>query len=153
MSTPVFVDIEISTQADGALSSRVPIPLPEDPYKAIRQANLVEADIESEPFEDLIETETPESTYTIASPTSLPDSTPPTCHVGESEDSDTSGVRSMPSDSTAPLSPDHQLTHASPTLVPTIRRNARMAMRVSPAVSPGLSAGIEEVAAMSDLAF
>ncbi|GKC02349.1 hypothetical protein Tco_0993959, partial [Tanacetum coccineum] len=30
-----FVDPEISTQADGAQSSRVPVPLPEDPYEAI----------------------------------------------------------------------------------------------------------------------
>ncbi|GJS87959.1 hypothetical protein Tco_0770595 [Tanacetum coccineum] len=35
MSTPVFVDPEISTQGDGAQSSRVPVPLPEDPYEAI----------------------------------------------------------------------------------------------------------------------
>ncbi|GJU15993.1 hypothetical protein Tco_1143959 [Tanacetum coccineum] len=38
MSTPVFVDPEISTQADGAQSSRVPVPLPEDPYEAIRSS-------------------------------------------------------------------------------------------------------------------
>ncbi|GKB98753.1 hypothetical protein Tco_0984890, partial [Tanacetum coccineum] len=36
------------------------------------------------------------------SPTSLPDSTPPACHVEESEDSDTSGVRSTSSDSVDP---------------------------------------------------
>ncbi|GKE58312.1 hypothetical protein Tco_1497497, partial [Tanacetum coccineum] len=35
MSTPVFVDPKSSTQADGAQSSRVPIPLSEDPYEAI----------------------------------------------------------------------------------------------------------------------
>ncbi|GJT19793.1 hypothetical protein Tco_0878499 [Tanacetum coccineum] len=78
MSTPVFVDLEISTQADGAQSSRVPLPLPEDPYKAIRQAYLDGTNTESEPFEDPVETETPESPYTIAPPTSLPESTPPT---------------------------------------------------------------------------
>ncbi|GJY22553.1 hypothetical protein Tco_0396211 [Tanacetum coccineum] len=78
MSTPVFVDPEISTQADGAQSSRVPVPLLEDPYEAIRQAYLVGTDTESEPFEDPIETETPESPQTVAPPTSLPDSTPPT---------------------------------------------------------------------------
>ncbi|GJU43224.1 hypothetical protein Tco_1200490 [Tanacetum coccineum] len=78
MSTPVFVDPEISTQADGAQSSRVPVPLPEDPYEAIRQAYLDGTDTESEPFEDPIETETPESPLTVAPPTSLPESTPPT---------------------------------------------------------------------------
>ncbi|GJY25301.1 hypothetical protein Tco_0400027 [Tanacetum coccineum] len=73
MSTLVFVDPEISTQADGAQSPRVPVPFPEDPYEAI--------------------------------------STPPTRHAEESLDSDTSGARSMPSDSTAPLLPDHPLSH------------------------------------------
>ncbi|GJY56379.1 hypothetical protein Tco_0455494 [Tanacetum coccineum] len=115
MSTLVFVDPGISTQANGAQSSRVPIPLPEDPYEAI--------------------------------------STPPTCHVEESEGSDTSGARSTSSDSTAPLSPDHPLNHTTPTLVPILRRTARMAVHVPPAMSPELSASIAEVAAMSDLEF
>nr|GFA97687.1 hypothetical protein [Tanacetum cinerariifolium] len=61
MSIPVFVDLEISILADRVQSSQVSVPLPEDPYEAIRQAYLVEADTESEPFEDLLETETPES--------------------------------------------------------------------------------------------
>ncbi|GKE88573.1 hypothetical protein Tco_1566048, partial [Tanacetum coccineum] len=123
MSTPVFVDPEISTQADRAQSSQ------------------------SEPIE------APESPHTVASPTSLPDSTPPICHVEESEGSDTSGARSTSSDSTVPLSPDHPLTHTTFTLVPVIRWTARMAVRVPPAMSPGLSASVAEVAAMSDLAF
>ncbi|GJV35344.1 hypothetical protein Tco_1407821 [Tanacetum coccineum] len=75
MSTPVFVDSEISTQADGAQSYRAPVPLPEDPYEAIRQAYLDGTDTESKPFEDPIETETLESPLTIALPTSLPEST------------------------------------------------------------------------------
>ncbi|GJT79583.1 hypothetical protein Tco_1053925 [Tanacetum coccineum] len=58
-------------------SSRVPVPLPEDPYEAIRQAYLDGTDTESEPFEDPIETETPESPLTIAPPISLSESTPP----------------------------------------------------------------------------
>ncbi|GKE00814.1 hypothetical protein Tco_1388797, partial [Tanacetum coccineum] len=40
MSTPVFVDPEISTQADRAQSSRVPVPLPKDPYEAIRTIRM-----------------------------------------------------------------------------------------------------------------
>ncbi|GJW96614.1 hypothetical protein Tco_0178422 [Tanacetum coccineum] len=110
MSTPVFVDPESSTQADGAQSSRVPTPFLEDPYETIRQDCLVETDTESKPFEDPIDTETPESPHAIESPTLLPDSTPLACHTEESEDFDTSGVRSTSSDSTAPLSPDHPLT-------------------------------------------
>ncbi|GKE82545.1 hypothetical protein Tco_1552545, partial [Tanacetum coccineum] len=47
-------------------------------YKAIRQAYLVGTDTESEPFEDPVETEAPESPHIVAPPTSLPDSTPPT---------------------------------------------------------------------------
>ncbi|GJR60077.1 hypothetical protein Tco_1502239 [Tanacetum coccineum] len=81
MSTLVFVDPESSTQADGAQSSRVPAPFPKDPYEAIRQACLVETDTESEPFEDPFDTETSESPHTVASPTPLPDSTPPACHT------------------------------------------------------------------------
>nr|GFB63919.1 hypothetical protein [Tanacetum cinerariifolium] len=78
---------------------------------------------------------------------------PPTCHVEESEGSGTSGVRSMSSDSTMPLSPDHPLTHTTPALVPMLRRIAHMVVRVSSVMSPGLSASITEVAAMSDSAF
>ncbi|GJT30278.1 hypothetical protein Tco_0910553 [Tanacetum coccineum] len=40
MSTPVFVDPNISTHADGAQSSRVPVPLPEDPYEATRTVRM-----------------------------------------------------------------------------------------------------------------
>ncbi|GKC28415.1 hypothetical protein Tco_1035709, partial [Tanacetum coccineum] len=77
MSTPVYVDPKSSTQADGAQSSRVPVPLPEDPYEAIRQAYLDGMDTESKPFEDPIDTETPESPLAIAPPIPLSESTPP----------------------------------------------------------------------------
>nr|GEW38765.1 hypothetical protein [Tanacetum cinerariifolium] len=40
MSTLVFVDQEISTQADGAQSPRVPVTFPEDTYEAIRIARM-----------------------------------------------------------------------------------------------------------------
>ncbi|GJZ43074.1 hypothetical protein Tco_0590329 [Tanacetum coccineum] len=40
MSTLMFIDLESSTQADGAQSSRVPVPLPDDPYEAIRIARM-----------------------------------------------------------------------------------------------------------------
>ncbi|GKC31739.1 hypothetical protein Tco_1039033 [Tanacetum coccineum] len=77
MSTLVFVDPESSTQADEAQSSRVPVPLLEDPYEAIRQAYLDGTDTESEPFEDPIDTEIPESPLAIAPPIPLFKSTPP----------------------------------------------------------------------------
>ncbi|GJU34920.1 hypothetical protein Tco_1183274 [Tanacetum coccineum] len=97
-------------------SSQVPVPLPEDPYEAIRQAYLDGTDTESELFEDPIDTETPESPLTVEPPTSLLESTPPT-------------------------------------LVPILRRTARMAVRVPHAMSSGLSASMAEVAAMSESAF
>ncbi|GJU10954.1 hypothetical protein Tco_1133350 [Tanacetum coccineum] len=95
--------------------SRVPVPLPEDPYEAIRQAYLDGTDTESESFGDPIDNETPESPLTVATPTSLPESTPST-------------------------------------LVPILRRTARMAVRVSPAMSSGLYVSMAEVAAMSESA-
>ncbi|GJT62709.1 hypothetical protein Tco_1006242, partial [Tanacetum coccineum] len=101
----------------------------------------------------LVKTETPKSPHTVASPTSLPDSTPPTRHAKESEGSDTSGARSNPSDFTTPLSPDHPLTHTTPILAPFLCRTAHMAVRVQPAMLPSLFVSIVEVAAMSDLAF
>nr|GEV76536.1 hypothetical protein [Tanacetum cinerariifolium] len=136
----MFINLEISTQADGAQSPQVPIPFYEDPYEAIRQTYLVETEIH-------------ESPHTVASPTILPGSTSPIRHAEDSVDSDTPGTRSTSSNSTAPLSPDHPLTHASPTLVSIIRRIAHMAVRVSPEMSPSLSGSIAEVVAMSDLAF
>nr|GEX28365.1 hypothetical protein [Tanacetum cinerariifolium] len=143
MSTPVFADLESSTQADEAQSSRVPVPLSEDLCEAIRQAYLVGTDTESEPFEDP-ESETPESPYIVA---------PPTCHVEESKGFGTSGARSTSSDSTVPLSPDHTLTYTTPVLVLILHRYAYIAVRILPMMSPGLSAGIAEVADMPDLTF
>nr|GEX91803.1 hypothetical protein [Tanacetum cinerariifolium] len=144
ISILVFVDLEISTQADEAQSFQVLVQLPNDPYKAIRQAYLVGTDDEFDPFEDPVETETPESPYTIA---------PPTCHVRESEGSGMSGARSTSLDSIATLSLDHPLTHTSLVLVPSLHMNARMAMRILPVMSPSFSVNIAEVAVMPDSSF
>ncbi|GKA74828.1 hypothetical protein Tco_0781130 [Tanacetum coccineum] len=67
-------DIKRGVEVD---SSRVPVPLPEDPYEAIRQAYLDRTNTESEPFEDPIDTETLELPLSIALPISLSESTPP----------------------------------------------------------------------------
>ncbi|GJS52311.1 hypothetical protein Tco_0625673 [Tanacetum coccineum] len=131
--------VEMS-QADRAQSPRVPVPFPEDPYEAIRQTYLVE-------------TETPESPYIEASATPLIDSTPPTRHAEDSVDSDMSGARPTSLDFTTPLSPDHPLTHTTPTLVSFLRKTACMVVRVLPAMSHGLFVSIAEVEAMSDSAF
>ncbi|GKD45304.1 hypothetical protein Tco_1269949 [Tanacetum coccineum] len=152
MSTRVFVDPESSTQPDGAQSSRVPAPFHKDPCEAIRQACLVETDTESEPSKDLIDTDTPESPHVVAPPTPLPDSTPPAYHIKESEDSDTSGARSMSSDSTTPLSRDHPLTRTSPTPTPSHASFHRMTVRAQPVMSLGHSARVAEALALSDSA-
>nr|GEW25638.1 hypothetical protein [Tanacetum cinerariifolium] len=59
--------------------------------------------------------------------------------------------------STAPLSPDHPLTQASPTPTPTQalfhRRTVRMTVRAQLAMSPGLSTRVTEVMTLSDSAF
>ncbi|GKA58356.1 hypothetical protein Tco_0757544 [Tanacetum coccineum] len=123
---------------------RIAICLSSSSVRCLESAYLDGADTNSEPFEDPIETETPES---------LPDSTPPTCHVEEPEGFDTSSARSTSSDSAAPLLPDHPHTHTIPTLVPVLCRIARMVVRVPPTMSPGLSASMAEVAAMSESIF
>ncbi|GJU35897.1 hypothetical protein Tco_1184251 [Tanacetum coccineum] len=46
-----YVDSETITQAYGAQRSRLPVPLPDDPYVAVRQAQLVDTDTESDPEE------------------------------------------------------------------------------------------------------
>nr|GEU34877.1 hypothetical protein [Tanacetum cinerariifolium] len=51
MSNPPYVDSETITQADKAQSSRVPVPLLDDPYVVVRQAQLVDTNTESDPKE------------------------------------------------------------------------------------------------------
>ncbi|GKE31283.1 hypothetical protein Tco_1450605 [Tanacetum coccineum] len=57
------------------------------------------------------------------------------------------------SDSTTILSPDHPLTHVSPTPTPTRvsfhRRTVRMVVRTQPTLSPGMSSRIAEATALS----
>nr|GEZ04806.1 hypothetical protein [Tanacetum cinerariifolium] len=114
-----------------------------DLYEAIMQAYLEGTDTEFEPFQDP-ESETDESSHIVA---------PPTCYVEESKGSGTSDERSISSDSTVPLSPDHPLTHTTPVLVPILCRTARMAVHVPPVMSHDLYAGIAEVVAMPNSAF
>ncbi|GKC42802.1 hypothetical protein Tco_1060524 [Tanacetum coccineum] len=57
MSTPAYADSKTITKADGAQSSRMPAPLPDDPYVAVRQAHLVDTDTESELDEAPLEAE------------------------------------------------------------------------------------------------
>ncbi|GJX60718.1 hypothetical protein Tco_0292108 [Tanacetum coccineum] len=81
MGTPTQICVwsypNFSALAGRPFSSQVPVPLLEDPYEAIRQAYFDGTDTESEPFEDPIDIETPESPLAIAPPVPLSESTPP----------------------------------------------------------------------------
>ncbi|GJT49837.1 hypothetical protein Tco_0975994 [Tanacetum coccineum] len=152
MSTPAYVDSETITQADEDQSSRVPVPLPDDPYVAVRQAQLVDTDTESDPEEAPLKAE---ELQPLGSRVPLMSE--------EFEVSKTSGTRTVSSyslvslDFTAPLSPDHPLTHVSPTTSPTRvsfhYSTVRMAVRTHPTLSPCMSARIAEAAALSPFSF
>ncbi|GJX69297.1 hypothetical protein Tco_0305024 [Tanacetum coccineum] len=120
-------------EVDEARLIRVPVPLPDDPYVAVRQAQLV--DNESDPEEAPSKAE---ELQILGSRVPL---------IGEEfEAFEPSGTRTTSShslassDSTALLSPDHPLTHVSPTPTPTRasfhRRTTRMIVRAQPAMSP-----------------
>ncbi|GJU00957.1 hypothetical protein Tco_1111295 [Tanacetum coccineum] len=120
MSTLAYVDSETITQVDGAQSSRVPFPLPDDPYVAVRQAQLVDTDTESDLEEAPLEAE---ESHPLGS--RVP-------RISEEfKASKSSGTRTVSShspvslDSTAPLSPDHPLTHVLLTPTPTEFRSTR----------------------------
>ncbi|GJW52231.1 hypothetical protein Tco_0093582 [Tanacetum coccineum] len=136
MSTPTHFDSEIFPQTDEGQSSRVPIPLSDDPYRAVRQSHLNDTDIESGPLEDLRDIEISQPPLVVPSP--VPSSNDLHLTVGQdhtlatidteseqkeapseieefraSKPSDTritSSHSSASSDSITPLSPDHPLT-------------------------------------------
>ncbi|GJZ89864.1 hypothetical protein Tco_0661791, partial [Tanacetum coccineum] len=176
-------DSEIILQIVRAQSSRVPTPLPDDPYVAVRQAHLVNTDTEFGPVEDPRETQVPHPLLVVPSPIPSSDDlhltigrahTPATIDT-ESEPEEapskteefeafepsntriTSSHSSASSDSSAPLAPDHPLTQTSPTPAPTQvlfhRRTACMAVRTQPTLSLGMSARIAKAAALSPSSF
>ncbi|GKF02618.1 hypothetical protein Tco_0029541, partial [Tanacetum coccineum] len=118
------------------------------PSLSVRQAQLV--DTESDPEEAPSEAEELQS---LGSRVPLMgeefDAFEPTCTRTDSSHSSAS------SDSIAPLSLGHPLTHISPTPTPTRvsfhRRTTRMVMRTQLTLSPGMSARIAEAAALSHL--
>nr|GEY30159.1 hypothetical protein [Tanacetum cinerariifolium] len=122
------------------------------PNLSVRLAQLVDTKTESEPKETPPEAE---ESQPLGSRVPLKGE--------EFEASELSGTRtisshsSASSDSTTPLSPDHPLTHDSPTLTPTRvlfhRMTTRMAVRTLPTLSPGMSARIAEAAALSPSSF
>ncbi|GJS71446.1 hypothetical protein Tco_0704287 [Tanacetum coccineum] len=150
MSTPAYVDSETITQDDRAQSSRVHVPLPDDPYVAVRQAQLV--DTESEPEEAPSEAEELQSLGSR-----VPFMGEELEAVKPSRTRIDSSHSSASSDSTTPLSPNHPLTHVSPTPTPTRvsfhQRTKRMAVCTQPTLSSGMSARIAETAALSPSSF
>ncbi|GKC49094.1 hypothetical protein Tco_1071839 [Tanacetum coccineum] len=112
MSTLAYVDSETITQADGAQGSRVPVPLPDDPYVAVRQAQLVDTELELE--------EAPSEAEELQSLGSRVPLMGEEFEAFESLGNRTDSSHSSTSlDSTTPFSPDHPLTHVSPTPTPT----------------------------------
>ncbi|GJY23099.1 hypothetical protein Tco_0396757 [Tanacetum coccineum] len=94
MSTPSHFDSEIISQTNGAQSSRVPTPLLDDPYVAVRQAHLVDTDPKSEPFGDVRETEIPEPLPIAPAP--VPSSDDPYLIVGQTHTLATRDTKSEP---------------------------------------------------------
>ncbi|GKC18463.1 hypothetical protein Tco_1020613 [Tanacetum coccineum] len=139
MSTPTHFDSEIISQTGGVQSSRVPTPLPDDPYVTVR-------------------TTPPPSDHTPTSPDPTPVSPLTNEEFEASKPSDTritSSHSTASSDSTTPLSPNHPLDQISPapTRVLYYRSTARMVMRTQPTLSPGMSARIAEAATLSPSLF
>ncbi|GJR35326.1 integrase, catalytic region, zinc finger, CCHC-type containing protein [Tanacetum coccineum] len=121
MSTSAYVDSETITLADGAQSSRVPVPLPDDPYVAAE---------ESQPLGSRVPLTDKEFEASKLSGTRIDSSHSPAL-----------------SDSTTPLSPDHLLTQVSPTPTPTRDSTFRKRYRSSyktPSPSPSLTLPVQK---------
>ncbi|GKF54420.1 hypothetical protein Tco_0161330 [Tanacetum coccineum] len=129
MSSPSAPTVpETITPTDRARDSIVITPFHDDRYMIVRQAYTpIATDIESEPFEDPIETEETQPLCHRAAPLSpddtsaSPDYTLDTLHSNEdSEPMESFMTRiASPSGSTSPLSPVHPLTQTSPTSKPS----------------------------------
>ncbi|GJS79783.1 hypothetical protein Tco_0729664 [Tanacetum coccineum] len=95
ISTLAHIDPETISQTDRARSSRVPIPLPDDPYMAVRRAYLATiTDLESEPFNDFRETEIPHPL--LIAPLLVPPSDDPCLIVGQNHTPVTIYTKSEP---------------------------------------------------------
>ncbi|GJY55445.1 hypothetical protein Tco_0454560 [Tanacetum coccineum] len=112
MSTSAHFDSEIISQTVRAQSSRVPTPLPDDPYVAVRHAHLADTDTKSGLVEDLkeIEDHTPITVNTESKPEEAPSETKEFEASKPSDTRITSSHSLASSDSIAPLSPNHPLT-------------------------------------------
>nr|GEZ67580.1 hypothetical protein [Tanacetum cinerariifolium] len=99
MSTPAHFDSEIFLRINEAQSSRVPVPLSDDPYRAVRQSHLADTDTESGPLKDLRETKIPHPLLVV--PSSVPSSDDLYMTVGQDHTPITIDIESEPKE--APL--------------------------------------------------
>ncbi|GJV89116.1 hypothetical protein Tco_1533054 [Tanacetum coccineum] len=166
MSSPAPTNTETIPPAGGARGSPVPMLLQDNPYMLVRHAyTSTTTDTESEPFEDPIETEEPQSLPISSAPIPSPDYTPATPHSDkELEPMEASKTRiaslhsiTSPSDSISPLFPYHPLTQTSPTPTPFqaffYHSTACMVVRTQPTLSPGITARVTEVMTLSPSLF
>nr|GEX84467.1 hypothetical protein [Tanacetum cinerariifolium] len=141
-------------------------PFYDDPNMLVRQAYTpIATNIESEPLEDPIKTKETKLLSQRTTPLSrdytpaFVDYTPDTPHSNEeSEPIEASDTRTASrSHSTSPLSPDHPLTHTSPTPTPSkafyYRSTARLAVRTQSTLSPNISAKVTEAMDLSPSSF
>nr|GFB83165.1 hypothetical protein [Tanacetum cinerariifolium] len=157
MSTPAYVDSETITQADGAQISRVPVPLPDDPFVAVRQAQLVDTDTKSDQEEAPLEVMSTPACVDSETITQLMELRSLECSSYYLMTLMYRLGRHISSYSTASLSPNHPLTHVLPTPTPTRVsfhcKTARIAVRTQPTLSSGMSARIAKAAALSPSSF
>ncbi|GKC99765.1 hypothetical protein Tco_1170040 [Tanacetum coccineum] len=102
MSTPAHFDSEIFPQTNRAQSSRVPIPLSDNPYRVVRQSHLADTNIK--------QAYTPATIDTESDPEEAPSKTEEFVASEPSKTRIASSRSSALLDSTAPLSLDHPLT-------------------------------------------
>ncbi|GKC99414.1 hypothetical protein Tco_1169689, partial [Tanacetum coccineum] len=128
MYSPAHTVPKIFTPIDRARDSPVITPFHDDPYVLVRQAYTpIATDIESEPFEDPIETKKTQPLSPRAAPLShdYTPTSPDYTHNTPRSDKDLEPIEASeirtasPSGSTSPLSPDHPLTQTSPTSTPS----------------------------------
>nr|GEV19667.1 hypothetical protein [Tanacetum cinerariifolium] len=145
--------------------SLVPTPFPDEPFLVRHAYSTIAADTQSEPFEDLSESEEPQPLSFTPTPLS-PDYTPATPRTtDESEPIKTSKTRiTSPHSPTPPTnlatllsSQQSPLTQTSLTLTPPrafyYYSTGRMAVLMHPALSPGLSARVTETMTLSPSSF
>ncbi|GJT38111.1 hypothetical protein Tco_0937976 [Tanacetum coccineum] len=124
MSTLAHIDSETISQTDGARSSRVPVPLPDNPYMAVSETKIPQplpfapspVPPSDDPYLIIRHAHIPATIDTKSEPVEAPSETEEFETFEPSDTRITSSYSTAPSDSTTPLSPDHPLAQTSPAL-------------------------------------